>query len=75
MNSEDIRQSFLMETRGQTKTCEWYKQAAKIYLLASKRALWSKENLGNLQVAHGKEWSNLYKLAAIDCARRYRRLL
>ncbi len=72
--SEDNRQAFLLCRDGPEETARFYRQAAICYKRAANRALVPPERYGNIRVARGKEYHDMYLEAARDCFRRYIKL-
>ena len=61
------RFKFLVNRDGFPAAVEWERRTAEIYRLYADRALWPAENLGDLKVARGKEWADIYTRAANEC--------
>jgi hypothetical protein len=64
---EQDRFRFLVNRDGFPAAIRWEKRTAEIYRLFAERALWPSENLGELKVARGKEWADIYAQAAEEC--------
>ena len=64
---EQDRFQFLINRDGLEAAIKWEKQAAERYLIAAERALQPMQAQEKAMPARGREWSELYLQAALDC--------